>query len=213
MTYAEALKVLELSTNATPDEIKRAYRRMAHKYHPDKNPNDKTAADRFHQITMAYDVLNGRGNQTASSSSYANMADFAEKMCDAMEMSALALSLEGTEKGSFASFEIFIHMAQMRAERKYDAQFQAQFEQLRKTMISIMKARKFVKCSYITALSCLVFMLIYNLSAGHGSMYPGIIIYPLAGVSVCAGAIAMDAAAKKLRNSVPTMRTIFEKVR
>ncbi len=212
MTYQEALKVLELSPNATPDEIKRAYRRMAHKYHPDKNPNDKAAADRFHQITMAYDVLNGRGNQTASSSSYANMADFAEKMRDHTEVTILAMALSGAEKGSFVAFTTFIKMAQMRAERESKAKIQAQFEQLNNMLSSITKMRKFAKYSYMTGMACLLFMLCYNLVSEPG-MYPGIIVYPLAGVSVASGAIVADKGLKKIRDSVPTLRTIFEKVR
>lgn len=211
MTYQEALKVLDLSPNATPDEIKRAYRRMAHKYHPDKNPNDKTAADRFHQITMAYNVLNGRGNQTASSS-YTSTSDFAEKMRDYTDVYVLTVCLEYAERGSFVAFTTFIEMAQMRAERKSKAQIQAQFEQLAKTLTSITKMRKFTKCSYLTGLSCILFMFCYNLASEPG-MYPGIIASPLAGVSVASGAIVATKVAKKIRDSVPTMRTIFEKVR
>lgn len=103
-------------------------------------------------------------------------------------------------------------MAQMRAERKSNAQFQAQFEQLHKALTSIIKMRKFAKYSYMTGMACLLFMFCYNLAADSG-MYPGIIAYLLAGVSVAAGAIVADKATKKIRDSVPTLRTIFEKVR
>jgi len=49
--------VLGVSRDASPEEIKRAYRRMAIKYHPDKNPNDKEAERKFKECAEAYEVL------------------------------------------------------------------------------------------------------------------------------------------------------------
>lgn len=49
--------ILELSREAPLEEIRTAYRRLALKYHPDKNPGDKVAEDRFKQISQAYQVL------------------------------------------------------------------------------------------------------------------------------------------------------------
>lgn len=51
-------KVLGVSPNATPDEIKRAYRTLAKKYHPDLHPNDPEAARRMNEINSAYDQIN-----------------------------------------------------------------------------------------------------------------------------------------------------------
>ncbi len=50
-------QLLGLSTHATPDEIKEAYRNLAKQYHPDKHPNDHEAEEKFKQITEAYRVL------------------------------------------------------------------------------------------------------------------------------------------------------------
>src|SRR2546423_14226132 len=57
--------VLGVSASATQDEIKKNYRKLAARYHPDKNPNDAKAADRFKEISEPYQVLGDaeRGKQ------------------------------------------------------------------------------------------------------------------------------------------------------
>ena len=50
-------EVLGVARNATPDEIKKAYRKKAIQYHPDKNPGDKEAEEKFKEAAEAYDVL------------------------------------------------------------------------------------------------------------------------------------------------------------
>src|SRR5947209_20391055 len=50
-------KVLGVGKNASDEEIKKAYRRLARKYHPDQNAGDKEAEERFKEISQAHDVL------------------------------------------------------------------------------------------------------------------------------------------------------------
>lgn len=50
-------EILGIPRTATQEEIKRAYRKLAFKYHPDRNPGDKEAEERFKEIAEAYDVL------------------------------------------------------------------------------------------------------------------------------------------------------------
>jgi curved DNA-binding protein len=57
MEYKDYYKVLGVDKKATQEEIKKAYRKLAVKYHPDKNPGDKKAEDKFKEVTEANDVL------------------------------------------------------------------------------------------------------------------------------------------------------------
>src|SRR5688500_2931630 len=50
-------RILGVAENASADEIKKSYRKLAKKYHPDANPNDASAAERFKEISEAYSVL------------------------------------------------------------------------------------------------------------------------------------------------------------
>ena len=50
-------KALGVSKSATADEIKKAYRKLARQYHPDRNPDDKRAEERFKEVSEAHDVL------------------------------------------------------------------------------------------------------------------------------------------------------------
>ncbi len=57
MDFKDYYKILGVSPNASEKEIKTAYRRLARKYHPDVNPNDPKAEERFKEINEAYEVL------------------------------------------------------------------------------------------------------------------------------------------------------------
>ena len=57
MDFIDYYKILEINKSATPKDIKNAYRRLARKYHPDLNPNDKDAKNNFQKINEANEVL------------------------------------------------------------------------------------------------------------------------------------------------------------
>jgi len=92
-------KVLGLSSAATEEDIKKTYRKLARQYHPDLNPGDKAAEERFKEIGEAYEVLSDPGRrakydnkeQTAQSAGTASgsaarkpASPFTEEMYNAM---------------------------------------------------------------------------------------------------------------------------------
>ncbi len=63
MEFIDYYKILDVSKNATEAEIKKAYRKLARKYHPDLNPNDKEAEKKFKAVNEANEVLSNKENR------------------------------------------------------------------------------------------------------------------------------------------------------
>lgn len=57
MEYKDYYRILGVDRNASPEEIRRAYRKLAMQYHPDRNPGNKEAEEKFKEINEAYQVL------------------------------------------------------------------------------------------------------------------------------------------------------------
>ena len=63
MAKRDYYDVLGVSKNANPEELKSAYRKLAVKYHPDKNPDDKGAEDKFKEAGEAYSILSDKSKK------------------------------------------------------------------------------------------------------------------------------------------------------
>ncbi len=57
MEYKDYYKILGLERSAKPDEVRKAYRKLAMQYHPDRNPGNKQSEEKFKEINEAYQVL------------------------------------------------------------------------------------------------------------------------------------------------------------
>jgi molecular chaperone DnaJ len=79
MAKQDYYQVLGIKRDAKPEEIKKAYRRLARKHHPDVNPGDKSAEERFKLITEAHDVLSDPKKRGV----YDRFGQYSESLADA----------------------------------------------------------------------------------------------------------------------------------
>src|SRR5436189_5752743 len=84
MAKEDFYKVLGVKKDAKPEEIKKAYRRLARKYHPDVNPGDKSAEDRFKQMSEAFDVLSDPKKRKV----YDRFGQYSDNLANAAEAGA-----------------------------------------------------------------------------------------------------------------------------
>src|SRR5471030_2926471 len=65
MAKRDYYEILEVTREETADGIKKSYRRLAVKFHPDKNPGDKTAEEKFKELGEAYEALSNPDKRAA----------------------------------------------------------------------------------------------------------------------------------------------------
>src|SRR5213596_1426974 len=92
MAKEDFYKILGIKRDAKPEEIKKAYRRLARKYHPDVNPGDKTAEERFKQMSEAFDVLSDPKKRKV----YDRFGEYSDNLANAAASGAGAAYTGGT---------------------------------------------------------------------------------------------------------------------
>src|SRR2546425_9737726 len=107
MAKQDYYEVLGIKRDAKPEEIKKAYRRLARKYHPDVNPGDKASEDRFKLTTEAHDVLSDPKKRKV----YDQFGEYSDNLADAAARGA-APGFGGSARGtSGIRFEDFVGSA------------------------------------------------------------------------------------------------------
>jgi curved DNA-binding protein len=101
MAFIDYYKILEVDKKATEAEIKKAYRKMARKYHPDLNPNDKESERKFKEINEANEVLSHAENRKKYDE-YGENWQHAEQYEKAKQQGQYS---RGGQQGGFEGFE------------------------------------------------------------------------------------------------------------
>jgi molecular chaperone DnaJ len=100
-TKQDYYEILGVKRDAKPEEIKKAYRRLARKYHPDVNPGDKSAEERFKLTTEAHDVL----SDPKKRSIYDRFGQYSDNLADAAARGAGPRSGRAAPSYDFTGFD------------------------------------------------------------------------------------------------------------
>jgi molecular chaperone DnaJ len=101
MAKQDYYEVLGIKRDAKPEEIKKAYRRLARKYHPDVNPGDKASEDRFKLTTEAHDVLSDPKKRSV----YDRFGQYSDNLADAHARGAGPSTGRTTPGFDFSGFD------------------------------------------------------------------------------------------------------------
>ena len=92
MAKRDYSEVLGVSKTATKDEIKKGYRKLAVQYHPDKNPGDKEAENKFKEATEAYEILSDeQKRQIYDQYGFAGLEIFLKTFLEALDLEVQAV--------------------------------------------------------------------------------------------------------------------------
>lgn len=101
-------KILGVNRNATAEEIKKAYRKLAIEHHPDKNPNYKQAEERFKQIIEAYQILSDPNKRRRYDLLGANWEQFTPPSFDAVSVQDIFNNIRDGVRGIGENFTSFM---------------------------------------------------------------------------------------------------------
>ncbi|MDJ0692194.1 MAG: J domain-containing protein [Xenococcaceae cyanobacterium MO_188.B32] len=102
--FKDYYQILGVSKTATPEEIKKAYRKLARKYHPDLNPGDKEAEKRFKEINEAQEVL----SDPEKRAKYDQFGQYWQQAAAGTPPGA-GMGVDGFDFGQYGSFDDFIN--------------------------------------------------------------------------------------------------------
>ena len=176
MTHDEALKILQLPANATPTEIRGAYRRMAAKYHPDRNPNNKSAEEMFKLVNQANRILTGR-----------------ERVRPEYQTPPQSAPAQPRRRATFRDFAAYVNFIITDLESKnLDDAARAKLDEFKKTFKTITTMNRFVNCAFMASFIGMLSMFAYNQIFGYDAPHVGMVVYPVIGGLVISGALVQD---------------------
>ena len=103
--FKDYYAILGISKTATPEEIKQAFRKLARKYHPDVNPNNKQAEATFKEVSEAYEVL----SDTEKRQKYDQFGQYWKQAGQGFPSGGAGVDMGGFDFGQYGNFDEFIN--------------------------------------------------------------------------------------------------------
>ncbi len=109
--FKDYYTILGINKSADADEVKRAFRQLARKYHPDVNPGDKSAEGKFKEVSEAYEVLSDKEKRQKYDQfgQYWNQAGAASSRASSRSGGGAGMGFDDFEFGRYGSFDAFIN--------------------------------------------------------------------------------------------------------
>jgi curved DNA-binding protein len=109
--FRDYYAILGVNKTASVDDIKKAYRRLARKYHPDMNPGDKIAEGKFKEVTEAYEVLSDRENRGKYDrfGQYWNQSAPSSSSTRSTTSAGVNVDFNGFDFGQYNNFDDFVN--------------------------------------------------------------------------------------------------------
>ncbi len=148
-TKRDYYEVLEVTKTATSEEIKKAYRKKAIQYHPDKNPGDKEAEERFKEAAEAYEILSDE-QKRAKYDRYGHQAPGGFGASGGFSMDDIFSQFGDIFGGHFGGFGGFGGQRGPRVNRGSDLRVKVKLtlQDVAKGVEKKIKVKKFVACSH-----------------------------------------------------------------
>jgi molecular chaperone DnaJ len=156
MSKRDYYEILGITKSASADEIKKAYRKVAMQYHPDRNPGDKAAEEKFKEAAEAYEILSDadkkaqydrfghagmRGNGGGGGGHYSNMEDIFSQFGDIFGEGGFESFFGGGRRSSGAGRSRGVRGSNLRVKIKLT------YEEIAKGVNKQIKVKKYVGCN------------------------------------------------------------------
>lgn len=210
MTKEQAYSILGITPSATDDEIRRAWRKLALQYHPDKNPGDKSVEEKIKQVNEAYRTLKQK-NAPGAERFTSNVDDWYDAVLMSMLNKAIdSMKTSGHPNSLFTFIDILNHMQ----NKNIDAETKQKIEQLKQIAGTLKQLNKYVRWAYLGELVATLSMMAHNLIFDietHASV--GLFVYPAMMLLLIGATFVQDNIQKKTIKTADLAQEIAQKVR